>query len=727
MALNIKLLSVRFAEEAAKHCNLIEKELLALENGGLSKEILDSVFRAAHTIKGAAKMLKLTMVSEVAHRMEDVLQLLRDGQITLSKEVIDCLLTGVDAIRRLIADVAAGNSLPDTLPGICFELEKLCGNSDKLGNPPAMMISTQNEAPSLDEKKSTAIPEQSFVQIRAEQLDELIQLMGEMVSYQYRKKQKAYVINDIMRLSTASRTMISHPDALYDSAKYLHKELADTLLEMHNKLGEIQDSLRNDAVIEDLLITELQERSLKIRMLPIATAFDKINRMVRDFARAAGKEIELKIEGGDTELDRKIIEQLGDCLLHMIRNAVDHGIELPEERVLAGKKSQGIIRVSAFYDSGGVTIILQDDGAGISLEKIKKTALKKGLLSEDHINKLTEVELLDLIFVPGFSTSPIITDISGRGVGMDVVRQTITEKLKGAIRIQTRLGEGTTFLLKLPITLALSRMLIVSAADKTFALPAYSVQEVIMIPTSQVIDVVGKRALRIREQIVPIEELEMILGCPKTVVDERKELLIVLLVSGAKRLGIIVDAIISEADMVMKSLPLAAKKMALVSGFTIGNNDEIISVLGVGEIIRQAPANQVDSSRIMVSKSEKNSKIILVVDDSANTRDIVRSILMSYGYEVDLAEDGLVAIEKASQKVYDAIITDVEMPNLDGFSLTSQLRQDERYQEIPIIIVTSREKEEDKRRGIQVGANAYIVKGAFDQNNLIETLQNVIG
>lgn len=727
MVLNIKLLSARFAEEATKHCDLIEKELLALETGGFSKEILDSVFRAAHTIKGSARMLKLTMISEVAHRMEDALELLRDRQINLSQQLMDFLLEGLDVMRQLITMVAAGNPLPDALPGICGKLEQLLAERKSEKENPSPQSIEEKEEPHVEENKGTPTLEQDFIQIRAEQLDELIQLMGEMVSYQYRKKQQTYIVNDIMRLSAASLELMSYPEDTSEQGKYMRGELAETLRVMHNKLGEIQDSLRNDAVVENLLIRDLQERSLKIRMLPIATVFDKINRLVRDFARTTGKEVEFKIEGGDTELDRKIIEQLGDCLLHMIRNAVDHGIESPDKRVLAGKNPRGIIKLSASYDAGGVTILLQDDGAGVSLEQIKKTALKKGLLTEVAMGNLTEMELLDLIFLPGFSTSPIITDVSGRGVGMDVVRQTITEKLKGAVRIQTRLGEGTTFLLKVPITLALSRMLIVSAANHTFAVPAYSVQEVMMLPDNQVIDVVGKRALRVREQIIPLEELATLLGCSKVTPRIGKELLVVLIAAGAKRLGVIVDGIISEADMVIKSLPSAVKHLPLISGFTVGNNDEIISVLGTGAIIKQASENKITIGRVLGNESEKQRKVVLVVDDSANTRDIVKSILVSYGYDVDLAEDGLVALEKTGKKVYDAVITDVEMPNLDGFSLTSRLRQDERYQQIPVIIVTSREKEEDKRRGIQVGANAYIVKGAFDQNNLIETLQNLIG
>jgi len=727
MALNIKLLSARFTEEAGKHCDLIEKELLSLEAGGFSQELIDSVFRAVHTIKGSARMLKLTTVAEVAHRMEDALEVLRNGQRSLSKELMDLLLGGVDTIRQLLTVIGAGNPLPEVLPPICLALEQLLNKDEEREANVALDSLGVAEESLIDEKEELSRTNHDFVQIPSKRLDELIQLMGEMVSYQYRKKQQNSIIRDIVRLSATSLELLSYSEGKNTQVERVHKELADTLTTMHSQLRIFQDSLSNDAVTENLLITDLQERSLQIRMLPIGTIFDKLSRVVRDCARITDKEVTFQIQGGDTELDRKIIEQLGDCLLHMVRNAIDHGIELPQSRVAAGKSPHGLIQLSALYDSGGVTLILQDDGAGMSFDHIKRTAIKKQLLTEEAASKLSEIELLDLIFLPGFSTSPIITDISGRGVGMDVVRKTINEKLKGSIRIQTRPGTGTTFLLKVPITLALSRMLIISAGNHTFAVPAYYVQEVIMTTASQVIDVVNKRALRVREQIVPLEELEIILSCPKALSRERKELLVVLLASGVERLGLIVDGIISEADMVIKALPLAVKHLSLISGFTVGNSDEIISVLAVPALIQQAHEKKFERGIQSEHESQQQDRSILLVDDSANTRDIVKSILVSYGYQVDLAEDGLVALEKARKKLYDAVITDVEMPHLDGFNLTSQLRREEGYQQIPVIIVTSREKEEDKRRGIQVGANAYIVKGAFDQNNLIETIQNLIG
>jgi two-component system chemotaxis sensor kinase CheA len=727
MAIDVKVLTARFAAEAAKHCDQIEKELLALESGGFSKESIDSVFRTAHTIKGAARMLKLTVVSEVAHRMEDVFEQLRNGQSPLTRDVTDRLLKGVDVIRQLIADVAAGIPLPATLPPVCSELEQLLDAANQPaagGTQPSLPAAGEHDKES---KRETPAQQHDFVQIRSERLDELIQLLGEMVSFQYRKKQQTYLMRDILRLSAASLEAVSRQNYNTDPVEKGSKELTETLTALHGQLRKLQDYFRNDAVIENLLTADLQERSLKIRMLPIATVFNKINRVVRDLAQTTGKEVELLTEGGDTELDRKIIEQLGDCLLHMIQNAVDHGIESPAERVAAGKDRRGIIRLSASYDSGGVTILLKDDGAGIDLAQIKTTAVKKRLLTEEAANSLSETELLDLIFAPGFSTSAIITDISGRGVGMNVVRKTVAENLKGSVRIQTRAGQGTIFTLKVPITLALSRMLIVAAAEHTFAIPAYLVQEIIMVPDSQVIDVVGRRALRVREQIVPLEELAAILDCAQAVRRERRELLVVLLAAGAERLGILVDHIVSEADMVIKALPAAIKHLPLISGFTVGGNDDIISVLAVTALIRQARENKTGLGKGAGIAAAKQRKTILVVDDSANTRDIVKSILESYGYLVELAEDGMAAIEKTGRKVYDAVITDVEMPQLDGFSLTAHLRQDERYRQVPVIIVTSREKPEDKRRGIQVGATAYIVKGAFDQHGLIETVQNVIG
>jgi chemotaxis protein histidine kinase CheA len=562
------------------------------------------------------------------------------------------------------------------------------------------------------------------VRIRANKLDDLIKLMGEIIGQQYRKKQHLTQLVDIVRLSSRNLELLT---ALNDVNEGLDKELTVNTITLHNRLVDFQSLLHDDTAIENHLTGELQERSLKMRMTPLSTIFDAFHRPVRDLARETGKEIDLLVDARGTELDRKIIEQIAACLLHMIRNAIDHGIEPPNVRALAGKSVRGSIRLMASYDSGGVSITLQDDGAGISLNKIKEIALHRRLVQEAAINKMTDHELMELIFLPGFSTSPIITDLSGRGVGMDVVRKSIVDDLKGSIQMNTREGKGTTFLLKVPITLALSRMLLIGATNHTFALPAHFIQEILSVQTTDMIKVLNKQAVRLRDQIIPVEELQIMLKCPEAVSPERKELLIVIVYSGTDKLGLIIDAVLDEADMVIQPMPAAFKNLQLASGVTIGGNNEIISVLNIAALIKAARDVRPKVASVVVNTKEKQQKTILVIDDSVNTRELEKSILEAYGYNVDLADDGMAALEKVNQRMYDAIITDVEMPHLDGFSLTMRLRQDERYREVPIIIVTSRARDEDKRRGIQLGANAYIVKGAFDQNNLIDTVQNLIG
>ncbi|WP_378956193.1 response regulator [Pelosinus sp. sgz500959] len=741
MALNISKFLVKFAEEASEHCSQLESGLLSLESESNLSATIDTIFRSAHTIKGTAKMLKLGPIAEVAHRMEDVLDDLRKDKLSFSKELSDLLLEGVDAIRALVAEVAASKPLIDVLPSICEKLELAVSvnKEPEIATETAdteLMVVRSETLPdnrslsgtdnNKDEKnaKSETASISDIVRIRGDKLDDLIKLMGEMIGQNYRKRQRIVELSDIVRLSAQNMNLLK---MINEADTEDCKELALGTLALHNQLIQLQGSLRDDTAREDHLTSELQEHSLKMRMVPLSTIFDVFHRSVRDLARETGKEVDLKIDGGDTELDRKMIDQIGDSLLHMIRNAIDHGIETPDVRTLVGKNKHGTIYLRAYYDSGGVSIILQDDGAGISLDKIKEIALKRQVVSETTITKMTEREVMELIFMPGFSTSPIITDLSGRGVGMDVVRKSIVDHLKGSIQINTRTGKGTTFFLKVPVTLALSRMLLVSAGNHRFALPVQFIQEVLSIQSVEIVNVINKRAVRLREQIIPVEELQSLLRCPGAASHQQKEMLIVIVYSGIEKLGLIVDAILDEADMVIKPLPISLKELRLASGVIIDSNNAIVSVLNIGSLIKTAREVRPDPVSIMTTAQEKKQKKILVVDDSINTSELEKSILEAYGYSVDLADNGMAALEKINQRMYDAIITDVEMPHLDGFSLTMRLRQDERYREVPIIIVTSRARDEDKRRGIQLGANAYIVKGSFDQNNLIETVQNLIG
>ncbi len=720
MAINITKFLTRFAEEAVEHCDRLEAGLLALESGSDLQMTIDDLFRSAHTLKGTARMLKLGAIEKTACHMEDVLDALRSGRLAFSKELSDVLLECADAIRSLTAGIVSGRALQEDVHPVWEKLANALTETTEPGlremNNPAK---TDKSAGDLNDTAEPVAGD--IVRIRADKLDDLIKLMGEFIGHHYRKTRHMVELNDIVSL--AERNMVLAARDGDDQG--MHQELVSTAKTLYARLQRLKGLLRDYAAHEGHLTENLQDSSLKMRMVPLSTVFDAFHRTVRDLARETGKEIDFRIDGGDTELDRKIIEQIGDALLHMIRNAVDHGIELPKVREASGKNARGLIQLTACYDSGGVSIVLQDDGAGISLDKIKERALQRQLVEEQAMSKMNERQWLEMIFIPGFSTSPIITDLSGRGVGMDVVRKSIVEDLKGSIEIISKEGEGTTFLIKVPITLALSRMLLVSAEKCTFALPANFVQEVVSIAKSDIIEVLDKRVIRLREQFLPVEELQSLLKCPDAAPRERQEQMIAIVHAGSDKLGLIVDAVLDEADMVIKSLPAALKNLRLVSGVAIGSDNEVISVLNVASLIKFAREGRQHIA--MAPKPEDRQKEILVVDDSINTRELEKNILEAYGYSVDVANDGIEALDKVNQRNYDLIITDIEMPKLDGFNLTARLKQSEQYREVPIIIVTSRARDEDKRRGIQSGANAYIVKGAFDQDNLINTVQNLIG
>jgi chemotaxis protein histidine kinase CheA len=432
------------------------------------------------------------------------------------------------------------------------------------------------------------------------------------------------------------------------------------------------------------------------------------------------------VAGGDTELDRKIIERIGDSLIHLIRNSLDHGIESPPDRATAGKPLHGSISLSAFYDSGCVTIALADDGVGLSLEAIQKKALAKGLFDAETLDHFSRAEIINLIFLPGFSTSPIITDLSGRGVGMDVVRKNIVDDLKGSIVVESTEGQGTTVYMRLPMNLAVFSLCLFSVAGKTFALSTTSLSEMRTVNLADIIEVVNKHAIRLREQLVPIEDLAGIIDLHVDDAPGRETRMLLIVRDGNEKLGLIVDEILGQEEMVVKPLPNHLKNLPTVSGVTIGDDDAIIPILHVPELFRRSH-NLTGSPVKSAADVQGQAASILVVDDSLNTREIEKSILEAYGYHIMTAEDGEEAWELTRSTLYDLVVTDVEMPRLDGFSLTERLRSDPRYRSVPIIIVTSREKDEDKKRGITVGADAYIVKGAFDQSKLLDTVRTLIG
>jgi chemotaxis protein histidine kinase CheA len=746
MAIDHSKFLARFVDEAREHCAKITEGLLSLEASPGSPDTVDAVFRSAHTIKGSARMMKLAGIGELAHGMEDVLDAARSGRIGFTREVSDLLFQGLDALAALLDRVASGDQ-PEAPPALVDALRRAATAEAAAGlaepawpSEPAERAERARQTPPTAADADAAATGQAhpggkpagapgqaeYIRVNAAKLDDLIRLMGEVIS------EHGLFRKDLQQLREFERAMRRHLDVV---SQLLPKQDGDApergrLLgrgdalrqAMRLRLAAISESV----MLQEHLIAELQDASLTLRMLPLATVFDPLRRTVRDLAREFGKDIDFVIRGGQTELDRKIAERIGDSLMHMIRNALDHGIESAAERAQAGKPPRGTITLAAYHDNGGVSIELSDDGRGLDTEKIREKALAKRLHDAETLARMSRAEINNLIFAPGFSTSPIITDISGRGVGMDVVRKNIVDELKGTVTIETREGSGSTFLLRLPLNLAVFPLFFLSAAGTVCALPVTFVVELLRVDAGDIIEIVDKRAIRLREQIVPVEELARVLRLPGQAAASSKEALIVVVRDGRSLLGLQVDEILGGEDMVVKPLPRHLRKLRLVIGGTIGEGGRIVNVLHVPELLRLA-REQTGAGRTAEAPVAERGAAILVVDDSVNTREIEKSILEAYGYEVDMAEDGQEALEKTSGRRFDLVITDVEMPRLDGFSLTERLRADQNYRNVPIIIVTSREKEEDKKRGILVGADAYIVKQAFDQSNLLDTVRSLIG
>ena len=753
MAFDLAKFLARFVDEARENCTRIGDGLLALEKSPGDAETLNALFRAAHTIKGSSRMMKLLNVTELAHRMEDVLDAVRSGKILLTPGISDLLFKAVDSLSAMLDQIAADGQQGDIPAKLCQELlEASAGKAaadpaspvpapisaaepgqtepERISTPPAADL--PHAEPIQEKDRPAAITsagkghKADYYRINAEKLDDLIRLMGEIVSEQGRARRHVSRLKEIERSAarfaeTLAETLDS--GSIDDSGR---DNLLSTMQSLHLSIRQSIRTLFDVSLMQDHLVGDLQETSLKMRMLPIATVFDSLRRTVRDLAREHGKEIDFIVDGSETELDRKIVERIGDPLIHMIRNSLDHGLESADERLAAGKPAKGTIALSAFYDGGCVTIALSDDGRGISPDRIREKALAKKLYDAEALAKMSRSELTNLIFLPGFSTSPIITDLSGRGVGMDVVRKNIVDDLKGSIIIETQEGEGTTFFMRLPLNLAVFPLVLVSVAEKTCAIPATSTNEMLTVEQGDLIEIVNKRAIRLREQIIPVENLAAILALPRNESIDQREMLMIIIRDGDEKIGLIVDDILGREEMVVKPLPSHLQNLRMVSGVTIGDQNSIINVLHVPEIFRSSHQLTEGNRTADQDKTERKTTI-LVVDDSYNTREIEKSILEAYGYTVFTAGDGEEAFEKSREEMYDLVITDVEMPRLDGFSLTERLRADERYRNVPIIIVTSREKDEDKRRGIMVGADAYIVKGGFDQSSLLETIRNLIG
>lgn len=712
MALDVKKFIGRFVEEAKEHLGRLGSGLAEIEQGAVSAEKINSLFRSVHTLKGSSRMLKLEPITQVSHSLEDLLSALREGRVATNPAVIALLYQGVDALSdqvQQLIECGQVEALSSVNTQLCQQLTATAEGQALNAVAAEPVAFKSSELAAEDASGASAQPTltaSDTVRVKLDKLDELIKLMGELVSSHAGMRELAMTSQQLEQ----------------QLQQQLHSHLPVAMQQFSRKMRDI-------VLAQENLMQELHDKTLQMRMLPLAIVLEPAARLVRDMARSLGKQVECRISGSEIELDRQMIDQLADPIIHLLRNALDHGIETPDIRQQKCKPVQGLLQISARQDGGWVVLEVRDDGQGLSLATIRDKALKKGLVSSEQLAEMSDQQVSDLIFEPGFSTSNIITEFSGRGVGMDVVKRSIVDDLQGVISLHSSLDQGTCFTLRLPLSLAMMRVLLIRAGEQVLGFTAQYVTELISVAVSGLINVADRNAVIIRNEFVPVIELVDLLQLPpasaakKSLSRTRSELLLLVIRVHNEKLALIIDELLDERDLVIKQLPEHLRFNALISGMvTIGHN-ELVSLIHVPYVLDIARKARQPVNRRAQADQEKPKKRILVVDDSLNTREIERDVLEAWGYHVTLAEHGQEGLDKALAEQFDAVLTDVEMPIMDGFTLTARLREHERYQTCPIIIITSREKESDRRRGIEVGADAYIVKGSFDQNSLVDTLK----
>jgi len=533
---------------------------------------------------------------------------------------------------------------------------------------------------------------------------------------------------DASRHGLSSETHTSQNGSNSSNSKdaIFHRRLEERLECLGRQLNHLRRNTYEDTARLDSISGDLKEGIRTLRLLPLATVFNLFPRMVRDLARQQAKEVELIIEGGETSADKHILEEIKDPLMHLIRNAIDHGIELPSEREKAGKPRVATIRLKGLQNARSIIIELSDDGRGLNIEQIRQAAIQRGICREDELAVMSATQIQNLVFTSGFSTRLAVTQLSGRGVGLDVVRTNI-ERLKGDVWVESEIGQGCQFRMQIATTIATTHVLIAAIKDTPYALPVEFVQTTRLISRQKIFSIEGSHTITIDEHPVSVAWLSDLLELD---ISDRhfnsKSLPCVILKIGMERLGIIVDALLDEQDVMMKPQSKLLKRIRNVTGATILGTGEVCMILNPSDLLKSARKRAGFMSAIKLLESVQRKKVILMVEDSITVRTQVKRILENAGYEVIAAVDGLDGYEKLRAKSVDAVVSDVQMPHLDGLELTSRIRQHKEYNDLPVILVTSLASEEDKRRGAEVGANAYIVKSAFDQNVLLETLGRLI-
>ncbi len=727
-----------FKVECFEHLQKLSDGLLLLEKDPRDKTTLDDVFREAHSLKGAARMIGVSGVEIIGHRIEDILRDATKEKTVLSSETIDRIYLGLDAIKGFVNEAVTGEATGLDVQDILDSIAE-CGvhstgkkTEPVIKSPEISMDEAKTGIQGFELSITDSSKDSDFkietVRVDTRLLDLLMTQAGELTVTQTHIKRRLQETEDILELWENLSGKIQNSEA----GMLIHDpSLKPAIEKMGLLLNQLKTEASDDSTRLDFVSSRLGDGIQKIRLIPLSAIFSLYPRMVRDTAKEKEKEVNLIAEGGDTTVDKRIIEEMKDPLMHMIRNSIDHGIEGPEERKRIGKPAKGTVMLRAYQTASNIFIEVSDDGKGLDTGAIKQAALKRKISTEEDLAAMTPLQIQFLIFASGLSTSSFITDISGRGVGLDVVRVNV-ERLKGKIEVDSTPGSGCRFRIQIPVTLATMQVLIALSAGSHYAIPAEYVERMLTVSPGDIFTIAGKRTINLDGQPVSIADLKDVLQIadikPKTrhPESETEKSPCVILSLNSERAGFLVDGLLDEQEVVLKPHSAILKRVRNVSGATILATGEVCIVLNPHDLLRSVKRLETAALPEKSTEEEAKRKAILLAEDSITTRTQEKRILEGAGYDVTIAVDGLNAWGKLNTQSFDAVVSDVLMPNMDGLTLTEKIRREKRFRELPVILVTTLASDEDRKKGMEAGANAYIVKPAFDQKTFLETLKRLI-
>ncbi|GAA9015852.1 chemotaxis histidine kinase/response regulator CheAY2 [Helicobacter pylori] len=776
-----------FLIEAFEMNEQLDQDLVELEHNPEDLDLLNRIFRVAHTIKGSSSFLNLNILTHLTHNMEDVLNRARKGEIKITPDIMDVVLRSIDLMKTLLVTIRDTGS--DTNNGKENEIEEAVKQLQaitsqnlegaKEGNKEAPKEEVKKEAKKENteenqENKAKAPntanpasdnpladePDLDYTNMSAEEVEaEIERLLNKRQEAdkerRAQKKQEAKPKQEVApKIETPKAETPKAPktetkakakaDTEENKAPSIGVEQTvrvdvrrlDHLMNLIGELvlgknrliriyGDVEERYDGEKFLEELnqvvssisaVTTDLQLAVMKTRMQPVGKVFNKFPRMVRDLSRELGKSIELIIEGEETELDKSIVEEIGDPLIHIIRNSCDHGIEPLEERRKLNKPETGKVQLSAYNEGNHIVIKISDDGKGLDPVMLKEKAIEKGVISERDAEGMSDREAFNLIFKPGFSTAKVVSNVSGRGVGMDVVKTNI-EKLNGIIEIDSEVGVGTTQKLKIPLTLAIIQALLVGVQEEYYAIPLSSVLETVRISQDEIYTVDGKSVLRLRDEVLSLVRLSDIFKVD-AILESNSDVYVVIIGLADQKIGVIVDYLIGQEEVVIKSLGYYLKNTRGIAGATVRGDGKITLIVDVGAMMDMAKSIKVNITTLMnesentKSKNSPSDYIVLAIDDSSTDRAIIRKCLKPLGITLLEASNGLEGLEmlKNGDKTPDAILVDIEMPKMDGYTFASEVRKYNKFKNLPLIAVTSRVTKTDRMRGVESGMTEYITK-----------------